>query len=201
MTRFKVPIREILGQSYYRYELYANKYNAKTGTTITVTCQARNVFGNPVKGKELKLTYKGISQGSVTTDDDGMAVWTINVGDVAGTYKLAVNQQYCFITITGYRVVKSYSSEFYSLAIDDLTRTARLSFKCGQSRSFPSGESYVQAEGWIPSDYRPATQMFTPVPRTGRLIFYCLTNGEVGIYNTYSSSVSTNSSASIYYNF
>lgn len=77
MAIFKVPVINILGLSYYRYELSSNNYNPSPNGTITITCLVRNVFGNPVTSKEVSLYENGELVGTVTTDSGGIATWTV----------------------------------------------------------------------------------------------------------------------------
>lgn len=200
MTKYSIKIGELFGSAFYDYNLYTSSYNVALDTTITIYCDVKNIFGNPVSNKELTLYYKGNIVATKTTNANGRAEWQLNTGNDGGTFKLAINNRWLLINVQGWKEVKSYSSGFYTLSINEFTRTARLSLKTNGNTTFHSGENYKQ-DNWIPSSYMPKTQMFTPVPRTARLTFYCLTNGEVGVYNTSTNDVSTNSSASIYYNY
>ncbi|MBP5422966.1 MAG: hypothetical protein J6Y78_11050 [Paludibacteraceae bacterium] len=199
MTRFTVPIANILGLSYYRYELTSNNYNPKINTSVTISCKVTNVFGTVVNGKSLTLYYKGTSQGTQTTNSNGVAEWAVNVGDTGGTFRAEVNQESCTINVTGYKQIKSYSSGFYTLSINELTRTARLSLNTNGSKTFNSGASYEQT-GWIPSDYRPPTNVNIIIARNISLSLNIGTNGNVSIYNP-SSQASADTSASIYYDY
>ena len=56
MTKYSIKLGELFGSAYYTYNVYTSSYNVKLDTTIIVTCQVRNIFGNPVANKELTPT-------------------------------------------------------------------------------------------------------------------------------------------------
>ena len=57
MTRFSIKIENILGLSYYRYELTSSTYNATIDATddIRITCKVTDIFGNNVNGKAMGM--------------------------------------------------------------------------------------------------------------------------------------------------
>ena len=199
MTKYSIKLKDLVGSAFYDYNLYANTYNPQLDTTILVTCQVKNILGNPVPNKELTLYYKGVAQDPVRTNANGIAEWNINVGTTGGTYKISVNNKYIFVNVNGYKQVKSYSSGFYTLSINELTRTARLSLNTNGSKTLANGVNYEQT-GWIPSEYRPPTNINIIIARNISLTLNIGTNGNVSIYNP-SSQTSANTSASIYYNY
>lgn len=79
MVKFKVPIKEILQNAYYQYELTSSDYNPTVDTTITITCTCKNVLGNPIANKTLELLENGVSQGTSTTNANGIATWTVSL--------------------------------------------------------------------------------------------------------------------------
>ena len=79
--RFHVPIKNILGLNYYRYELTTTNYNPPIDNNITITCKVTNVFNNPVPDKELTLYDNGVSVGNSTTNSSGVATWTVTLSD------------------------------------------------------------------------------------------------------------------------
>lgn len=199
MTKYTIKLSDLFGSAYYDYNITTDSYNAGLNTNITVTCTLKNIFGNPVSNKELTLYYKGTSQGVQTTNSNGIAQWTFNTGNTGGTFKISINNHCIFINVNGYKQIKSYSDGFYTLSINELTRTARLSLNTNGSKTFASGVNYEQT-GWIPSDYRPLTNVNIIIARNISLTLNIGTNGNVSIYNP-SSSISANTSASIYYNY
>lgn len=200
MTKYSIKLRDLFGSAFYDYNLYTSNYNPKIDTTIVVTCQVKNIFGNPVANKELVLYYKGVAQDPVTTNANGIAEWEIDVGTTGGTYKFSVNNKYIFINVNGYKQIKSYSSGFYTLSINEFTRTARLSLNTQGSKSIASGVNYEQT-AWIPSEYRPLTNANIIIARNISLTLNIGTTGNVSIYNPSTSTVTANTSASIYYNY
>lgn len=77
MVKFKVPLKDILGRAYYQYELSSSNYNPHIDDTITITCICKNILGNPIPNKELTLMMNGIEQGTSTTNELGIATWSI----------------------------------------------------------------------------------------------------------------------------
>ena len=151
MTRFKVPIQSILGLSYYRYDISLDRYDVDIGSEVTVTCQARNVFGSLVKDKELTLHYKGISQGSATTDNNGVAEWTLDVGGDAGTFKLSVGNQHCLINVTGYQ---TYNGTHYTAKYNK--DIVNIDFSWNTTSTFSANTSWTEFTTiTIPSHLRP----------------------------------------------
>lgn len=80
MVRFSIPIQDILGLQYYRYELTSDYYNPTIDSTISISCKVTNAFGNNVNNKTLTLYDNGTSVGSATTED-GIATWTVTLSD------------------------------------------------------------------------------------------------------------------------
>lgn len=77
MVKFTVPLSDILGNAYYRYELVSSNYNPSIDSNITITCTCKNVLGNPIANKTLELFQNGSSVGTATTNANGIATWTI----------------------------------------------------------------------------------------------------------------------------
>ena len=71
MLSFKVPLKQILGQAYYRYELTSSDYNPNVNSTITITCKVRNILGIPISNKEITLYKNGIQVSNKTTNVGG----------------------------------------------------------------------------------------------------------------------------------
>lgn len=79
MVKFKVPLNDILGRAYYQYELSSSNYNPNINETITITCTCKNILGNPIADKELELMMNGVSQGTSTTNANGIATYEVTV--------------------------------------------------------------------------------------------------------------------------
>lgn len=178
MVKFTVPIKDILGKAYYRYELASTHYNTTpTQTGITITCTCKNIFGNPVANKELTLYYKNSIQGTATTNANGIATWT--VGNLEyGINQFRVEDATIIINARGWETVSLSSGETYgTLYINRETRTAELRYV----RDFNSASAdtfYSWHTGAIPSDYRPSAQVNGSFNQVGTL--YTDSNGDIG---------------------
>ena len=98
MTKFTIPIKNILGLSYYRYEVSTSNVNITYGAEITVTAKVTNIFGNPVSNKTVTLYENGTSKGEQTTDSNGEAEWTYNVTN-CGVRNLTVGNAHTNIKV------------------------------------------------------------------------------------------------------
>lgn len=150
MVKFKVALKDLLGRAYYRYELVSTHYNtAPTTTDITITCTVKNIFGNPVAGKKLTLYHQNNIQGTATTDEDGVATWT--VGNLnTGNQIFWVEDASIIIYIKGWEVQTITNGTLY------VNRDLRLC-SLRYERTFNSASANTMYE-WgqlIPSGYRP----------------------------------------------
>ena len=113
MSRFTVPIADILGNAYYHYELSSSSYNPNINDNITVTCTCKNVFGNPVSNKTLKLFQNNASVGTATTNANGIATWTITCSNW-GIQHFNVENKSIDVRVTGY-IQTSLNNGMYTL--------------------------------------------------------------------------------------
>ncbi len=89
MTTKKIKTSDILGSSYYAYELSSSNYTPALNDTITITCTCKNVYGNAVGSKSLTLYQNGTSKGSKTTNSSGIVTWSITCS-TAGLQKFNI---------------------------------------------------------------------------------------------------------------
>jgi len=101
MVKFTVPLSDILGSAYYRYELVSSNYNPNINNTITITCTCKNVLGNPVSNKTVELFQNGTSIGTATTNANGIATWTITCSNW-GIQHFNVENKSIDVRVTGY---------------------------------------------------------------------------------------------------
>ena len=101
MVKFTVPLSDILGNAYYRYELSSSNYNPNIDSNITITCTCKNVLGNPIANKTLELMMNGVSQGTATTNANGIATWTITCSNW-GIQHFNVENKSIDVRVTGY---------------------------------------------------------------------------------------------------
>lgn len=113
MTRFSVNLKNILGLSFYRYNISADTYNPTIDTNVTVTCKVTNIFGTPIANKTVTLlmdnahiiitennTTTDISE--QTTDTNGEATWTIPITDWE-LHNLTIATNTIYIQAKGWR--------------------------------------------------------------------------------------------------
>ena len=81
MVRFTVPIADILGNAYYRYELTSSNYNPTIDNTVTISVTVKSVFGNPINNKSVTLYQNGSSVGTATTNVYGVATFSDTFSD------------------------------------------------------------------------------------------------------------------------
>jgi hypothetical protein len=179
MSRFTVPIADILGSAFYNYELTSSTYNpTSTISSFTITCEVTNVFGNKVSGKELTLYENEVSKGTATTNANGLATWTVTANDV-GVRSFSVANTKCSIKVSGWETVSLGSgvSSYATLYVNKDLRLCELRYV----RSFSSAVAdtfYSWHTGAIPSDYRPSDQVNGSMNQVGTL--YTDSNGDIG---------------------
>ena len=117
MVKFKVPLGDILGRAYYHYELSSSNYNPHIDGTITITCICKNILGNPIADKELELMMNGVSQGTSTTNELGIATWSIKLGDW-GNKHFHIGNATLDLTVTGWKHIAKYSTDRITLYSD-----------------------------------------------------------------------------------
>lgn len=75
MTKETINASDVIGQSYYIYNLSPSNNNPSINSTINITCTVTNVYGQAVSGKSITLYQNGTSKGSQTTSSNGTASW------------------------------------------------------------------------------------------------------------------------------
>ena len=108
MVKFTVPLSDILGSAYYRYELSSSNYNPNIDSNVTITCTCKNVLGNPISNKTLELFQNSTSVGTATTNANGIATWTITCSNW-GIQHFNVENKSIDIQVTGYKTTTTHS--------------------------------------------------------------------------------------------
>jgi len=180
MVKFKVPLKDILQNAYYQYELTSSNYNPTIDTTITITCTCRNVRGNPIANKELELFQNGLSQGTQTTNANGIATWTLTMSNW-GTQELKVENQTIEVYVSGFKKIAENTT--YTLMVDETTRCCRIeAHRTGvtitNGQSFSGYSDFV-----IPSKYYPKSNCYSLIMRNTTFLFWLWNNGSYGITN------------------
>ena len=104
MTTFSVKLSNILGLSFYRYELTSSTYNPTIDTAFTITCKVTDIFGNPINNKQITLYHNGTSVSNQTTNNNGIATWTITP-TTWGTHDFNVSNKHIQVDVDGWRTI------------------------------------------------------------------------------------------------
>ena len=192
MVKFTVPLKDILGSAYYRYELTSSDYNPNVGSTITITCTCKNILGNPIANKTLELMMNGVSQGTSTTNANGIATWTITFGGW-GNKHFYIGNATLDLMVTGWKLmqttesgkVKVYTNEdMVAISIQDtFTLTAN------GNRTIATISSMYAPNYIITTNFHPtAHNIKTMIGADGQITVYnnsSATSGNARIYVTY----------------
>lgn len=92
MIKKKIKVSDILGDSYYVYELTSSNYTPTLNGTITITCTMKDVYGTAASGKSITLYQNGTSKGAKTTNSSGVATWSVTCS-VAGIQSFEVGSK------------------------------------------------------------------------------------------------------------
>ena len=192
MVKFKVPLKDILGRAYYQYELTSSNYNPNINSTITITCTCKNILGNPIPNKELTLMMNGVEQGTSTTNELGIATWSITVG-ANGLNDFYIGNSHCTVYVGGYR--KIYDSNGLLWYVNTSTGISHISLNRSGINISANGyttlkSAYSSTDSQV--NYCPLTTHI--IPTTTYDIFLMVTyNGEIRLYNYRSTSISNTS--------
>lgn len=150
MSRFTVPISDILGNAYYNYELTSSTYNPTIDTSFTITCKVTNSFGNNVSGKSITLYKDGTAVSSSTTNSSGVATWTITLSDW-DTHHFNCNSATMELSANGWKQVTVSTGNLW---VNERTKLAMYTFT--RTGTITSEISYANV---IPSAYRPKSNV------------------------------------------
>ena len=192
MVKFKVPLKDILGRAYYQYELSSSNYNPHIDETITITCICKNILGNPIPNKELTLMMNGIEQGTSTTNELGIATWSITFRGW-GNKHFYIGNATLDLMVIGWKLVetkesnkvKVYANEnMVALSIQDtftLTANGTITIATISSMYAPNYQ--------LTTNFHPTTHNIkTMIGTDGQIIVYnnsSATSGKARIYVTY----------------
>ena len=154
MVKFKVPLKDILGRAYYQYELTSSNYNPNINSTITITCTCKNILGNPIPNKELTLMMNGVEQGTSTTNELGIATWSITFSDW-GNKHFHIGNATLDLTVTGWKLIAKYSENRIALYSDGKWGMVVIS---GRWTNSATGKVVL---GTINSEYSPFSNVST----------------------------------------
>ena len=75
MTQKRVKASDVIGNSYYIYTLQSSNNTPSLNSTINITCNVTDVYGQAISGKSITLYQNNTSKGAKTTDSNGNASW------------------------------------------------------------------------------------------------------------------------------
>ena len=114
MVKFTVPIKDILGKAYYRYNIINTITNGTKGQTNTIQCTVTNIFGNPVSDKEVTLTEQGVDMGTKTTNALGYVEWEIPLNTASlRVYRIDDHTTYTNVTNGGWKSTSITNGTLY----------------------------------------------------------------------------------------
>ena len=188
MIWFKVPIKNILGLVYYRYELTASDNNPKVGDTITLYCKVTNVFGKPIKNKYVELYMNNELIGETITNEDGIATWT-NTFDNSGVKDFWVNTVHCTVFVSSFKVL--YTGDGITWTINQATGLSNVTYYNKNTDITVNAKSVIILKNAYASNstnvkYCPFASHMVPTNVNG-LELYINWLGEIKIFNRTSS--------------
>lgn len=195
MTRFSVKLKNILGLSYYRYELTSSTYNATIDTAFTITCKVTDIFGNNVNNKAVTLYHNGTSVSIQNTNSNGVATWNITPTSW-GIHDFNVGNTHTQVQVGGWKQINTYLSDRVVLYSDG--RNGYIKVNGTFSWSTDAG---VHDLTTIDSTYFPknnATTNYDPSSRT-LMPVYIYTTGTLRVNKAQTSSSSLTIVCSLYY--
>lgn len=173
MSRFTVPIADILGSAFYNYELTSSTYNPSIDTAFTITCKVTNSFGNNVSGKSITLYKDGTSVSSATTNSSGVATWTVSLSDW-NVHCFNVETATLDLKANGWRTL--LDSGGYLIR----TKDNRVQFTLNVSSvSFPTSFTAFGGGAKVPTGYRPDLSVVVPCKSNYPLFVAVMTDGTV----------------------
>ena len=143
MVKFSVKLSNILGLSFYRYELTSSNYNPNIDSAITLTVKVTDIFGNPVNNKTVQLYLNGSSLGEsyqLTTNTNGIATATYTP-NTYGTYDFSIANQHIQINVNQY-TYEIKSSNYNPKINTNITLTCNVKDNRGNNVSGKSVQFY-----------------------------------------------------------
>ena len=173
MSRFTVPIADILGTAFYNYELTSSTYNPSIDTAFTITVTVKNVFNNPVSNKSVILYKDGTNIGSATTNSSGVATWTVTLADW-DIHHFKVANATLELKAKGWKTL--LDSGGYLIR----TKDNRVQFTLNVSSvGFPTTFTAFGGGAKVPTDYRPTASVVVPCKSNYPLFVAIITDGTV----------------------
>lgn len=187
MTRFTVPIKNILGKAYYRYEITSSNYNPSIDSTVTITVTCKNAFGSLISDKEISL-YDNESLLDTDTTENGVATFSYTFNDW-NKHNFKVEDATLQLGAKGFRLTTTKTNNVmtYKHYADESSRTCIITAENSNTFNIGTAEQYTFT-GLIPSRYAPKKNIYGTGSRNANVLFYCWTGGSGGLYNRSTSS-------------
>ena len=184
MSRFTVPIADILGTAFYNYELTSSTYNPSIDTAFTITCKVTNSFGNNVSGKSITLYKDGTNMGSATTNSSGVATWTVTLTDW-DNHHFKVENASLELKASGWKTLVNDGGYFIR------TKDNRVQFSLNvDSVGFPTSFTAFGGGAKVPQGYRPYASVVVPC-KSNHPLFVAVRNDGTVERRTFNSSQQT----------
>lgn len=184
MVKFKVPLKDILQNAYYQYELSSSNYNPTIDSTITITCTCKNALGNPIANKTLELMMNGTSQGTAITNANGIATWTVTVTTI-GLQTFSIGSNNIQVKVKG-ETTKLVDSSQYGIFWSVNTETGVSMIIYNNTQTINANSYNTVKNPYSSTDtkvnYCPSTSIFAPtsVQNVYIMVTYL---GEIRLYN------------------
>ncbi len=92
MTKKTIPISDILGDQYYKYDIWEtqSRYKVDINTTVSIDCKVTDTFGNVVTNENIQLMHeyhdpisypsrREVDGSSQTTNNQGIASFSVQL--------------------------------------------------------------------------------------------------------------------------
>lgn len=173
MTRFTVPIVDILGNAYYSYQMTASTYNPTIDTSFTITVTVKTIFGNPVGNKSVILYKDGTNVGSATTNSSGVATWIITLTDW-DIHHFKVANATLNLKASGWKTLVNDGGYLIRTKDNCVQLTLNVA-----SVSFPTSFTAFGGGAKVPTGYRPNASVVVPCKSNYPLFVAIMTDGTV----------------------
>ena len=188
----KTKLETIVKRTIIQYELTSSDYSPNVGSTVTITCTCKDILGNPIPNKELELMLNGGSEGTSTTNENGIATWSKTFGS-EGVKDHYIGNSHCIIVVNGYH--KIYDSNGLKWYVNKLTGISHISLN-RNGLSINNGgyitlkPAYSSTDSKV--DYCPYTTHMIPTQQFDVFLMVDYL-GEIRLYNHRSTSISNGS--------
>ena len=173
----KTKLETIVKKTMIQYELSSSDYNPNVGSTITITCTCKNILGNPIPNKTLELMMNGVSQGTSTTNANGIATWTLTFGGCGNKHFYIGNATLDFV-VTGWKLVETKASGKVKVYVNE--NMVALSIQ----ESFTITANNMTTLATISSQYAPNYVISTPMHANAHGANIAISaDGSISVYN------------------